>query len=141
MKRKTVTAKNAQQKPRPKRAKRSKSVSPNKNNGSSVQRCKQWLLEQKTIKNKAEPMEDSLDSDESDEFVRIKLEPEDDGVSTAKTYAKKKRKYPSIDHEYFLSIPNSRGVIKRPESKNNQRPSTWCANGKNATQPWTHTPN
>lgn len=82
MKKKTVAHKNVSSKPRPKRANRSKSELPNKNNGANVQRCKQWLLEQTTIKNKTQPIEDSLDSDESDEFVRIKLEPEDDGVST-----------------------------------------------------------
>lgn len=49
--------------------------SPNKKENENLLRCKQWLLQQKTIKNKAQPVEEELPSDESDdEFPGFKLE-------------------------------------------------------------------
>ena len=44
-------------------------------------RCKQWLIEQKAEKVKALPLQEDLESDDSDELDGIKLE--DESVSMA----------------------------------------------------------
>lgn len=43
-------------------------------------RCKQWLMEQKLVKGRQQPMEEDLDSDQSEEYG-IKLELDDETVS------------------------------------------------------------
>lgn len=43
-------------------------------------RCKQWLIEQTLVKGRPQPMEEDLDSDQSEEYG-IKLELDDETVS------------------------------------------------------------
>lgn len=50
-----------------------------KSNDQSL-RCKNWLLEQKLVKDRPEPMEEDIESDDSEEYG-IKLELDDENVS------------------------------------------------------------
>lgn len=51
----------------------------NKKESETHQRCKQWLIKQKSVKNKTQPVEEELPSDDSeDDFPSIRLEPNDE---------------------------------------------------------------